>query len=987
MKFSLIFFFIFTLYNSQYLSTWYNTDNNLPNSIKDIIKDRHGFIWLSSNNGLVKYDGQNFRTFTEFPISNIFFDNFLGNIENDSIIVYNNYEKEKILIQGRVPKVLNRKINRYKLLSKKNGIYIRKITKNVLVNKYENYIQYFIKLKYGTYTFGKNSIIYTESKKKDTKISIPFTNEDLYNIFVKDDILYITDPKNRKTYYINKGNLGVSPAPTLLNDPLTQIYWHQTTGQTLLINKNSIYILEKKDGKNNIKFLVENKELENHPVNSLYYDENFNRLYLGTTNNGLNIIDLGQFNVARDSSLFANNVFYASIPFSKNTVVTGNGIEFSKEGVKKRYPFGKQGKYCLFYDNKKNIMFPNKGYIIKIKKQSNYWKSDSLYVNLNLDGIFKSNSLYAYSTTDFIKNNYLYIFKNDEFKKPDYVYKFKGIVTNFMQYGEFILVGCTNGLYQIDLAHNKQKIFPGITVKNILKTIDGNTWITTNKDGFFLLRNGKLIKMPNDSNNFLESAHYMMEDKNGNYWISSNNGLFKVQKKQLLQYANNKSTIVHYYRFSKSDGLLTNELNSSAANILSDGDFVFPSMNGFIFFNPNMIKSYYPSKKNIYIENVKIDCSKATHFTGDLKLKNDYKTAEILIEVPYYADQDNLYIEAKLNNTKYSDWERLKTNKYIIKGVEPGEYELQFRILISPDGKFSYKTVKIIIEPRFYQTILFKILMIILCISFLMLIIKIRINLLKSKNISLEKIVSEKEDVLKKTSEDLEVIRKMLDNETEYQKKIIETISHDIATPLKYLLNLSKNLNELEDIQSQKKYLNSIYKSSKEIYKFTLNLKEYSALYRDDKIHEETAYSIFDLAETKRNLFHELALLNNTIIYNKVDQSIRSNINKNIILAVIHNLLDNSIKNTKSGTITIEGNSVNETVEIKISDTGTGMSKEQIEYYMNMFENFGIEDLSLKKYGLGLHMVVYFIKKINAEISFSKNKPNGTVTLIVIRNR
>lgn len=981
MKFSVLFFlFWFLLYNSQYSSTWHNTDNNLPqNSIKDIIKDKYGFIWLATDNGLVKYDGLNFTTFNEFPISNLFFGNFLGKIEDDSIIVCNNFEKEKLLIRGRVPKVLNTKDNMYKVFSKKKGVYLKKIIKNDLVSSYEKSIQYSIQLKSGMYIFTNNSVNYTE-KNKSVRILIPFSNQALHNVFVKDSTLYITDPMNRKIYALNRGVTNIYSGSTLLNDPATKIYWHQTTSQTFFINQNNIYILENSVSKP--RFLVKYNDLGNYPISSLYYDKKVNKVYIGTINNGLNIVDLNQFYIAKDNTPFANNVFYATIPFSKNTVITANGLEFSKEGINKKYLFGKQGKYCLLYDDKKNIVFTQKNYIIRFRRKDHYQKCDSLYIK-DLDQVFKSNSLYGYSTTDFISNHCLYIFKNDQFKKPDYSYKFKGVINSFINDGQNILVGCTNGLYQISLKNNKQKIFPGIYVKNIVSTKDGNIWVTSNKNGFFLFRDNKLIKMPNDPHNFLSSAHYILEDKHGYFWISSNNGLFKVKKRQLLQYAY-KKTPVFYYRFSKRDGFLTNEFNNSAAHILDNGEFAFPSMNGFVFFDPNIIKSHYP--QNIYIDQAKINDSTVKYFKDTLTLKSDYKLAELLIEVPYYSGLDNLYIETKIKNSK-QNWERLKDNKFLIKGLFPGEYELQFRVLVSPEGKFLYKKINIIIKASFYETLLFKILLAIVLISLVIWIIKTRTNLLKSKNKSLEKLVVEKENVLKKTSEDLVVIKEILKNETEYQKKIIETISHDIATPIKYLSYLSKNLHELEDIQSQKKYLDSIYKSSKEVYKFTLNLKEYSSLYRDDKIYEENEYPISELIEVKRNLFQELSLLNNTVIYNKVNQDIMTSINKNIILAIIHNLLDNSLKNTKSGMIIIESNIVQGYTEIKISDTGIGMSEEQIDYYMNLSRNFRSDDLFLKKYGLGLHMVIHFIKKIDARISFSKNQPKGTITSIIIKNR
>lgn len=989
MKLFLFFFFLlFSFSNAQFSSAWYNTDNGLPqNSVKDIIKDKFGFIWLATDNGLVKYDGLNFITFENLPISNLHFENFLGNIENDTIVIYNNYEKEKVLIQTRFPKVFDKKNNIYKQLSKKNGVFNQRISRNLIhQNKYYDFIQYFIKTKLGTYTFSKDQILYKE-KGNSKKISIPFNNQNLHNVFLKDDVLYVRDPQKRKTYIISRGNLEVSEKPTLLNDPNTIIYWHQTTGQVLLINKACIYIFFKKNNQSSLKFLVQNKDINRYPISAIYYDQDFNKLYLGTTNNGLNVIDLNQFYIARDHSDFVDNIFYASLPFGKNSIITPDGVEFRKDGVYRKYPFGDHANDQLLYDNNKNILLGDVAYIVRVNKNSNYQKQDSLYVNLEFGKILQDKNLYGYTTSDFDKNNYLFILKNDKFNHPDYGYKFKGIINTFIKYDQNnLLIGCDNGLYLVPLNDiRKQKIFPGIYVKKIIRTKDGSVWITTNKNGFYLFRDQKLIKMPTDVDNYLESAHYILEDQYGYFWISSNNGLFKVPQKQLIQYADNKSSSVFYYRFSKHDGFLTNEFNNSAAQVLENKEFVFPSMNGFIFFNPSVIRSYYPKSNRIYIEKAKIDDSETVYFNGTLTLKNNYKQAEVFVEIPYYSNHDNLRVEARLKNTKYSDWTVLKNGRYFIKGIYPGEYELEFRVLVSPEGKFFYKTITVNIEAQFYQTLAFKIAMIIVLILLILWVIRSRTNLLKTRNRSLRKKVFEKESRLKKTSEDLKIIKETLEGETEYQKKIIETISHDIATPIKHLSNLSKNLYELDDLQQQKKYLDSIYRSSKELYKFTLNLKEYSSLYRENKIYEEKKYPIFELIEIKRILFQELALLNNTVIYNKVEQNIMTDINRNIILLIVHNLLDNAVKNTQFGHITIEGYVENELTKIKISDSGIGMSQEQIDYYMDLFKNFKQEELFLKKYGLGLHMVLHFIKKIGADISFSKNHPKGTITLIILK--
>jgi ligand-binding sensor domain-containing protein len=45
-----------------------NLDNNLPNShIKAILEDKHGFMWLGTEEGLVRYDGYNFEIYKHKP--------------------------------------------------------------------------------------------------------------------------------------------------------------------------------------------------------------------------------------------------------------------------------------------------------------------------------------------------------------------------------------------------------------------------------------------------------------------------------------------------------------------------------------------------------------------------------------------------------------------------------------------------------------------------------------------------------------------------------------------------------------------------------------------------------------------------------------------------------------------------------------------------------------------------------------------------------
>ncbi|MEF9478678.1 hypothetical protein OWR28_14115 [Chryseobacterium sp. 1B4] len=53
-----------------------------------------------------------------------------------------------------------------------------------------------------------------------------------------------------------------------------------------------------------MKFLVKYEEIGNHPYCAMFYDKDFNKLYLGTLNNGLNIVKLSNFYISKKKLIF-----------------------------------------------------------------------------------------------------------------------------------------------------------------------------------------------------------------------------------------------------------------------------------------------------------------------------------------------------------------------------------------------------------------------------------------------------------------------------------------------------------------------------------------------------------------------------------------------------------------------------------------------------------------------------------------------------------
>lgn len=982
------FLFLFQQSYGQYVSSWYNMDNGLPqNSVKDIVKDKYGFIWLSTDSGIVRYDGLNFTTFNKLAITNLHFENFYGNILSDSIVIYNNDDENKLLIRKRSVQAITKSTFKRTFTKEKNN-FLKKITKNSPEARYSSTTKYYIKTVSGEYTFYNKEIIYRDEKSLQRKI--PVLISDSYNVFLNKETLFITDPKNRRTYRLYKGKLTTFNEPTLFNDPKTKIYWQQLTDQTFITNNDDIYLLESYKYKIRLKFLLTYKNFGHQFFNTMFYDKNFKRLYLGSVTKGLNIVQLTQFYTAQKKIPFVDDVGNSSLPFSKNTIIDPLGYEVNKYGLVKQHRFGTNDKHFMFYDNSGNILYKNDNSIVRRYKSSQYTTSETLSFS-SLKGFYKSSDLYAVSTTD-LTDSYLHLFENEGLKKINITFQFTGFVNSFLKYnGDELLVGCSNGLYIASLKKKKTtKIAKGISVKNIFKTKDGQIWITTNKDGFFLFKDKKLIKMPLDQNLYLSSAHYILDDQQGYYWISSNNGLLRVIKKQLLQYSKNNKTPVFYYCFTKSDGLLTDEFNGGSmpeAYSLINGEFVFPSIEGFVFFDPKDIRTYYPDRNNIYVERASINDGNITYFKSHLVLENDYKYADIFIDIPYYSNSCNLRIETKIEeeNTGWKQIEIKNKRKFTISNLGPGNYTLKIRVQISPDGNYEYRTVSFEIKPLFYQTNIFKIIVLFLLLMIVAGIIHTRTKLLHKKNIALKKTVTSISMELKETSEHLETVKNDMQKESEYQKKFVEAISHDISTPVKFIAMLSQKLPEVHEADLLKEYFDSIHQSSEELYNFTMHLKEYGDLYRIKNIYEKEGYVIGEVFKLKTKLFQEIAKSKKNYFYIEEKDEIYCHINKNIITCIIHNLIDNAVKYTSNGAIHLIAVNGEKEIIIKISDTGNGMSQELITYYNELYRMSDENDMiKFKNYGLGLHMVIHLIKKINAEILFCENQPNGTTIEINI---
>lgn len=966
---------------------WYTADdNNLPqNSVKSIVKDKFGFIWLSTESGIVRYDGQRFYTFSTDNVKGMI-DNrmltFKGSSFRDTIIIRNDKRQFLTITNTKASFIPEKNIplkfrasyysypgnlyieNEYTKLYLSNGTYYRVSEDSIsLLN-------------------NKNKLISSFAYNSKSTGSVFITGQDL---FISNDFKSYSRIKNGRIYsgkFYNTGNTG------------NKIYTNSAVNQTYLQSGRNLYLLENRNGMLHQKLIFDAFESSMNIV-SIYYDTSTGITYLGSDSKGLLVVKKKSFiNIHGENG---NGVYYAQIPFSKNNSLVPTGEVLSENGSFKKFNFDKDNdNYIFFQDSKGNIWTKGHNVLYRFTKKSNYNKFNKWVFKDRITEIFENyngNIIVALTINGQPKGE-IYIMNPASGKLIFNFHMPISFSTSYMIQTEknIIWTGSGTGFHKVNLQTKKVEDIKGISktyVRSIYSTKPDEIWITTYDSGFYLYKPStkKVVHFPVDDNKFLISAHCIIEDKNNFFWIPTNKGLFQVSKWSLLDYANNKNERIYYHYYNKSNGFTTNEFNGGCRPCgikLSNNKISFPSMSGIVLIDPNTIKPNLPDN-DIYFDAAEINGKQTEIKDNTLSIDQNFGRLKLYIISPYFGNKQNLNLEVKLDGKVTQDWIKINDDNISFSSLPPGKYQLTARKLSGFDSKYQYKVLYIDIPPAFYQTVGFHILLTIIGIFFVIYIIKVRIKYIRRKNILLKKKIAEQTFQLRSTISTLRKTKENLRKEISNHKKLIGTITHDIKSPLRYLAMTGKYIYQNSHDNIDMEGIKALYTSSFQLYNFVDNLLEYAKVSESEEENSsEPYYNLYDLVDEKIKIFLNIAASQKTSIINTISINEKVNISRLLFSIIIHNLLDNAVKNTSSGKIIFNSGNINNETFLSIEDTGSGMPPHLVDFYNNLVTLKPIQNQ--KKGGMGLQMISELLVIVNGKMEIESRINNGTKVTIWFTN-
>lgn len=971
-----------------YSAVHYTDENGLPqNSVKFISPDKEGFLWLATENGLVRFDGSRFRSFNSSRIAYIYPD-----AGRNKLFARTDKREVVGIRNGRTdwepaPPVSDD--YEYLVYDDAKGRYPVVGLPNLFANTI-NAAQYVIPTdEHSYFEITRDSISFTLSREKQYAFS--YRNSNPWTFFTIGGKLYHMPEKGRFVVFSRDTLQPVAITGDMAGNEEKdfELYWNYVAAQVFVRRGNKLYLLSGAGSEAlHTKQVVSGVDFVRNNIISVYYDPEQQRTFLGSWSKGLFVYTKKQFH-SFVSPGDVSNVFYGQVPYGDNKVLTPQGVVFDQNGKAQNIPilqrFGPSAqKYSLQEDHQGNFWYKNGNAIYKYNSALTalLWKWTFSGDEVTLLYIGQNNRLWIGT-----RQSGLYSLPAaDPDPRPVLCSGLiKDVSYMLHETPELLWVATGKGLFRIDLPTGRiitVKAFRDKYIRSLFIPIPGEIWITTYDSGIFLYRRNKITALPTDRENYLNTTHCIIADDRDFFWITTNKGLFQAARKDMLAYADGKQNYVYYHYYAKAHGFLTNEFNGGCepcALRLANGNISLPTLDGLLQFSPGTINPDLPDKA-MFVDRVDVD-TMVLAAADTITLPNHFLRVGLHVTTPYFGDPHNLQMQYSMEGGENAAWLPVEENGMIyFSKMHSGAYKLRIRKI---DGfgvnNYTEKVITLVVETGWFETTWFRLLVGCFIVLIIYLYIRLRMLRVQQKNRVLKYHVQERTRELEETLEFLQASERQLRRQGLIQQRLITAITHDIKTPMKYLLLLAGAERKPD------KRTNAMHDALYRMYHLVDNLIQYMKMQAIENQDSLQYVDLHELLEEKAGIFRPIAEARAVKILNQAATDIQVPVNRQLLAVVINNLLDNAVKYTVTGSVRIGTCYKEGALSIQITDTGIGMEPAMRDWInRNQYVQPEEERLPYMQNGIGLMIVIELLQQINGRLVVHANDDAGTRMEVVL---
>jgi PAS domain S-box-containing protein len=235
---------------------------------------------------------------------------------------------------------------------------------------------------------------------------------------------------------------------------------------------------------------------------------------------------------------------------------------------------------------------------------------------------------------------------------------------------------------------------------------------------------------------------------------------------------------------------------------------------------------------------------------------------------------------------------------------------------------------------------------------------------------------------------ELNEARERAEQASRLKSNFFTNISHELRTPLVGILGFSEILRDKIKNPELSEMADTILSNGKRLMESLNSVLDLSTIETDKLDLQFSEINFSNFIEDNIKLFEPIAEQKGLIINTKfTNKNIFASVDEHLLYQVFNNIINNAIKYTEKGSITVEIKLIDEEnkyAAISISDTGIGIRKENLN---NIFEEFRQESDGLSRKfsgsGLGLTLTKKFVELMSGKIKVESKFGQGSTFIIM----
>ncbi len=987
-----------------HVSQFTSRDGLPQNSIRGLAFDEFGFLWIATEGGLARYDGNSFKNAgpEEHPeLNNQRFTQALTS--NDSTALFLDAQRKVYRLSG----------NQFTLLGNTLVDYISVVEIIGSLPFPELLIQDSLLRKsfgsdqgaWGVFPAGEERLYVVSGHlslldRKNNQLKMlhkgPFDGKKFAQL---DGQLIFLDRAGQLQKFHPESNAfkpcilldeSGKPWSKKFNEP--RFYSRHPFRTAFIQEKNQLYILTATSSPS--QFLI--REFldalpEKTKVLSLDYREKDQLLAIGTSSKGLFLYRKKAFqtfiNPLPDKDL--TNSYYAQALLDSTSLLLSSGliVDLPTLGLKGRFPHPFRA-YQLAMDRQEQLFFRGERIVYRYDPR----RPDQ--TPKPLPGLQHPHSLVSLDSTVWaVCRQGIYQLEGDS-PSPVFMHYFRNtrqVISLCKDREGDLWLGSLAQLFRLDLQNQRLDSFPQFqeAETRTLAQIRDMLFIGTYGKGYFVYHNGKIRQMPRGPNSGLSNVHAFIEDKEGFLWMTTNSGLYKTRLDAIDAYLQDTTQDIFYYVYLEEDGIGNSEFNGGCNPSylwLPDGRLSLPTIEGMVFFDPSRADHLFPTDSLLFtrmeVDGASLPMTKVDEIPADhFDIRVHYATA-------WWGQPPNLNIEYRLEGLQ-SRFQRLEPDQRVIRfgSLKPGTYTLVLRKRIGfGSSDFAFASLPMTVLPPWHTT---PMAFVFYAVGFLLILWGTSVlhsRSVRHRNFLLQQKVTEQTAELRKANallgqnvEKLHQSERALRENLETKDRLISIITHDILTPLRFIGMIARLGGEDDTGASQmQKALEDVQIAVNKLYYSALNVIHWVRFQKDSFELRLTNCSPFVLVEKLTQEFSEMAAYQGNVLLNEVPEDDIILTDPQRLTIILNNLLSNAIKFTREGKIYIRSHMEPGWYLLEVRDTGRGMSQQQIQALRQgkSWQEENRPDQVTAGTGMGLSLVSDLVKALDGrwEIESSEGK-------------